>query len=144
MSKSAPASKLASIAQDYKLDAIYAFGSRALEALAKANAQDMVPSQSNSDLDIGILPSKNKKLTIDEIVQIGLALETLFDVSRVDVVVLPEASPFLALEIVRGELLFASDLDKEANYQLYALRRACDLASWERERRQLLLDGEAL
>jgi len=73
-----------------------------------------------------------------------VALEDLLDVDRVDLVVLPEASPYLALDIVCGELLCATDLDAEAEYQLYVLRRAGDLAPWERERRRMLLTGEAI
>ncbi len=51
----------------------------------------------------------------------------------VDLVVLPEANPFLAAEVVRGELLFARDQIEESELQLYYLRRAGDLAPFFRE-----------
>ena len=63
-----------------------------------------------------------------------LELEELLGVPRVDLVILPEADAFLAAEIVRGELLYAQDLDQEAETQLYYLRRAGDLAPFFRER----------
>ncbi len=72
-----------------------------------------------------------------------MALEDLLDVPRVDLVILPEAPPFLALDIVQGELLCATDPVAEAEYQLYVLRRAGDLAPFERERRRMILAGEA-
>ena len=65
----------------------------------------------------------------------------MFVPARVDLVVLPEASPFLALDIVTGELLLARDPDREAEYQLFVLRRAGDLAPFERARRALVLEG---
>jgi len=33
-----------------------------------------------------------------------MALEELFQTDRVDLVILPEADPYLALDIIRGEL----------------------------------------
>jgi hypothetical protein len=59
-------------------------------------------------------------------------------------VILPEAKPYLALDVVRGELLCVTDVDAEAAYQLYVLRRAADLAPLERERRRMVLAGEAI
>jgi hypothetical protein len=73
-----------------------------------------------------------------------MTLEELFDVGRVDLVILPEAKPYLALDVVRGELLCVTDVDAEAAYQLYVLRRAADLAPLERERRRMVLAGEAI
>lgn len=86
-----------------------------------------------SDVDIGIQPARGHRLTARERVRLTLALEEELGVSRVDLVILPEANPFLAAEIVRGELLYARDLDREAEVQLYHLRRAGDLAPFFRE-----------
>jgi hypothetical protein len=41
-------------------------------------------------------------------------LEDLLEVNRVDLVILPEADPFLALEVIRGELLYSEELDRQA------------------------------
>jgi hypothetical protein len=59
-------------------------------------------------------------------------------------VILPEAPPYLALDVVRGEWLYVGDADVEAVYQLYVLRRAGDLAPFERARLQMILAGEAI
>jgi hypothetical protein len=79
-------------------------------------------------------------LAAEERVELALALEKLFAVPRVDLVVLPEAGPFLALEVVKGELLDCRDYDRQAEDELYILRRAGDLARFEKERRRLILE----
>jgi hypothetical protein len=63
-------------------------------------------------------------------------------VSRADLVVLPEASTFLAADAVRGEMLYCDDEDRQAREELYYLRRAADLAPYQKERLEALLDGE--
>jgi len=50
-----------------------------------------------------------------------------------------EADPFLALEVIRGELLYAEDLDRQARDELYVLRRAGDLLPFKRQRLRLIL-----
>jgi predicted nucleotidyltransferase len=129
------------IATDYRLDAIYAFGSRAAEARGMVAAETGLFAGSRSDLDVGILPEMD--VHFDAIRRAGLvsALEDVFAPARVDLVILPEASPYLALDIVTGELLLARNTDREAEYQLFVLRRAGDLAPFERERRALVLAG---
>ena len=52
---------------------------------------------------------------------------------------LPEAQPFLAVEIIRGELLCCLDPYERAEMELYVLRRAADLAPFERRRREVIL-----
>jgi hypothetical protein len=65
------------------------------------------------------------------------------DCRRVDLVVLQEADPFLAVEIIRGERLYVRDEYEADEYDLYILRRAGDLAPLERERQALIL-GEPI
>src|SRR6266545_3487460 len=71
-------------------------------------------------------------------------LETLFDVPRVDLVVLGEASPLLAVEVIRGELLYTDDPLGQAEHELYILRRAADLAPFQRERVQQIFTARAV
>ena len=56
---------------------------------------------------------------------------------------LPQAGPYLALAVVSGELLCCGDPIREAEYQLFVMRRAGDLAFFERERRYQILSGIA-
>jgi uncharacterized protein len=65
----------------------------------------------------------------------------LFGAARVDLVVLPEADAFLALDVIRGELIYCRDFDQQAEDELYILRKAGDLAYFEKERRKLILTG---
>jgi hypothetical protein len=82
-------------------------------------------------------------MTAQERVRLALELEDLLGVGRVDLVVLPEADPFLALDVIRGEVLYCADPDAQAEHELYVLRRAGDLAHYARDRWQNILAGTA-
>jgi predicted nucleotidyltransferase len=117
--------EIAGIAFRFGLQIIYVFGSRAKEALDLFDGRIEQFSSMPSDLDIGVKPEK--PLTGEEKVKIAILFEDLFDVSRVDLIVLPEAPVPLALEIVTGEILYMQDSSYEAEYQLYIMRLAADL-----------------
>ncbi len=134
--------QLIALCERYQLIAVYAFGSRAEEVVSRLEGKGG-DTCSSSDVDIGVLPSRERSLSARDRVQLMLDLEDLFDVPRVDLVILSEAPPFLALDVVRGPLLYATDTVAEAEYQLYVLRRAGDLAPFERQRLQMIMDGEA-
>jgi predicted nucleotidyltransferase len=132
------------LCRQYDLVALYAFGSRAAEVAAPPHTTETQLGTPESDVDIGALPARERHLSARDRVRLTIALEDLLDARRVDLVVLPEADPYLALDIVGGTLLYTIDADAEAAYQLYVLRRAGDLAPFERERRRMLLAGEAV
>lgn len=129
--------EIRNIASRYGLQIIYAFGSRAKEALDLVEGKIEKFSSKPSDLDIGIKPEKT--LTVEEKVKIAIFFEDLFDVSRVDLVVLPDAPIFLALEIVTGEILYMKDSTYEAEYQLYIMRMAADLLPYERMKQRMIM-----
>jgi predicted nucleotidyltransferase len=126
------------LAVRYNLQLIYAFGSRAKEAYELTRGKKAELRPSSSDLDIGLKPQR--PLSVVDKVKIAVFFEDLFGVPRVDVVVLPEAPVMLALEIVEGELLFAKDDRYEAEYQLYVMRLAAELAPFEKRKRDLILE----
>lgn len=128
---------LAGIAQRFGLAAIYAFGSRAQEVAGRARGTGL-PAAS-SDVDIGVQPLPGRGLSARDRVRLATQLEELLGTARVDLVVLSEAEPFLALNVIQGELLYCLDPDAQAEEELYILRRAGDLAPYERERRRLIL-----
>jgi predicted nucleotidyltransferase len=125
------------IASQFGLQIIYAFGSRAKEALDLVEGRSEHFSSTPSDLDIGVKPEKT--LTVEEKVKIAILLEDLFNVFRVDLVVLPEAPVFLALEIVTGEILYMQDSTYEAEYQLYIMRMAADLLPYEQLKQRMIM-----
>ncbi len=57
--------------------------------------------------------------------------------------VLAEADPFLSLEIIRGELLYTNDPDRQARHELYILRRAGDLMPFKKERMRMIMEEGA-
>jgi predicted nucleotidyltransferase len=133
---------LAELSKCYSLTAVYVFGSQAVEAASYIQG-DVVPFlNSEVDIDIGIQPLPANRLTARDRVEIVRALEELFRVRRVDLVVLPEATPFLALDIIKGELIYCDDPDRQAEDELYVLRRAGDLAYYEKKRRQQIINGD--
>ena len=124
---------LEALAVEYGLLALYVFGSRAEEVAARVAGSPVTAGRAESDVDIGVEPLRGRSLTAQDRVHMVQKLETLLDADRVDLVILPEANAFLAADVVRGELLLATDLDAEAEVQLYYLRRAADLAPLFRE-----------
>jgi predicted nucleotidyltransferase len=136
--------ELRAIAERYRLGAVYVFGSRATE-IVKAMAGETVESGlPASDVDIGVQPATIGCLAARDRVGLAADLEDLLAVGRVDIVVLPEADPFLALDVIRGELLYCADRDLQAEEELHILRRAADLAPFARERWKQMLAGAGL
>jgi predicted nucleotidyltransferase len=130
---------LASIARRFRLADIYVFGSRAGEIAAGAPPPSAIAVE--SDVDIAVRPRADGSLTPEERVDLTLALERTLGVSRVDLLMLPDAGAFLALAAIRGNLLFCVDAVDQAEYELFVLRRAGDLAPFERERQEVVLGG---
>jgi predicted nucleotidyltransferase len=129
--------KIEKIAAKYGLQIIYAFGSRAKEALDVVEGRIASLSFAPSDLDIGVKPGRH--LTVEEKVEIAIFFEDLFNLPRVDVVILPEVPVSLAVEVVTGEILYARDSTYEAEYQLYIMRMAADLLPYEQEKQKMIL-----
>jgi uncharacterized protein len=141
--------ELDALCRRHQLADVYVFGSRAGEIVARLRAGqrgaglDAGSRTADSDVDIAVRPLLGVRLTAAQLVDIAQSLETLFGTTRVDVVLLPTAPPYLALEAIRGELLWCRDLDDQAEYELYVLRRAGDLAPFQRFRQELALSRYA-
>ena len=131
--------ELCEICDRHDIDLVYAFGSRAGEVRASLYGIGKMDKSTKADVDIGIKPSpKRRAISVREKVEIALEIENLLGVERVDLVILSEADPFLAANIVRGERIFSRDPYSAEEYELYILRRAGDLAPLERERLSMI------
>ena len=117
---------------------LYVFGSRACELFEWVEQITPSLTPSSSDVDIGVRAEPGVIWSVMDKVRLAQALEDLFDCPRVDLVVLNEADPFLAAEVIRGNRLFARDEREADEYDLYVLRRAGDLIPLERERLDLI------
>ena len=135
--------RLSELARAYRLADIYVFGSRAAEIAAMIKNGRAMKRASSSDVDIGVRPKQGPRVSTRDVVNLAVELEDLLGVNRVDLVLLPDAEPFLALDIIRGELLYADDPLDQAYYELFVLRRAGDLLPFKRERIDLILRGAA-
>lgn len=133
---------LDALGERFGLAELYVFGSRASEIATRARGTALEapdPATAAADVDIGVRSRLGRRLDVDVILDLTGALETLFDVGRVDLVLLPSAPPFLAVDVIRGELLYCADADDQAEYELYVLRRAGDLAPFQRARHEMVL-----
>ena len=130
------------LCRGFGIDILYAFGSRSQEVADFLLQDGPTLSPGVSDVDIGIRPIQERKLTVQEKVLLAIRLEDFLGVNRVDLVIISEVDPFLAANIIRGERLFARDEDEADEYELYILRRAGDLIPLERERERLIFKEE--
>ena len=112
-------------ASDPRIVALYLFGSR-----ARGEATE------RSDVDVGIL--FRREVALRDLLLLEGALEQHLSLP-VDLVDAGRASAFLALDLIRGERVYCSDADRCDEFELYVMRRAGDLAPFERERRRLLM-----
>lgn len=112
-------------AGDPRIEALYLFGSRGRHEETE-----------NSDADIGVLFRQEE--TLRELLLLEDAFERRLGLP-VDLIDLGRASAFLALDVIRGERIYCADPDRCDEFELYVMRRAGDLAPFERERRRLLL-----
>ncbi len=131
--------RLAEICRQYDVVILYAFGSRGKEVWEWITGRREYLAPGPSDVDIGVKARPGRRLSVREKVELALALEDFFGVDRVDLVAMEDADPFLALDVVREYELYAEDSHLAAEYELYVLRRAGDLAPLERERQELIL-----
>ncbi len=132
--------KLSGICRKYNIRDLYVFGSRADEISAMVCNRPAACRRPESDVDIGVLPASIKEWRPEKKVDLAIELEDLFEVGRIDLVFLPEADAFVAVDIIRGELLFTSDPDQQARYELFVLRRAGDLLPFKKARTRMILE----
>jgi len=135
--------KIAEVCLKYEIADLYVYGSRSKEIAALVYNLPLLPEQPERDLDVGILPEKKEVWYPQKRVNLIIELEDLFHVNRVDLVLLPKADPYLALDIIRGELLYTRDPDQQASYELFILRQAGDLLPYKNERIQMILEDNA-
>jgi predicted nucleotidyltransferase len=135
--------KLHHLCRHYSAVALYAFGSRMTEAVRCLEDGVALADDNDSDLDVGVYLPRGTHLHVRKKTELAADLEDLLGVSRVDLVLVSEASAFLALDIVKGELLVDLSPDETARFELYVMRRAADLAFFEKERRKMVLNEGA-
>ena len=128
---------LSKICEQFSIDILYAFGSRAQELVRFTQEQLDSLQTSGSDADLGFKASTH--LTMRQKAELTLSLEEFFSIETVDLVDIPQAAPHIAKEIVCGELLYAKSSHQEAEYQLYIMRRAADLQYLYRQKEALAL-----
>lgn len=112
---------------------LYAYGSRATQTLHWLHRGGSLAA-GMSDLDLAVSGGLGRRYSLAEKVAIASALSDLFEFEAIDLADIAEVDPFVAANIVRGERLYCSDRLYADELDLYVLRRAGDLAPFERER----------
>jgi predicted nucleotidyltransferase len=135
--------KLKQLADRHELRDVYVFGSRAAEIAARVSGRSAERVPGASDVDIAVEPRQGRRLSARDRVRLAAELEDLFGAPRVDLVLLHEAGSLLAVDVVRGELLYTSDPLAQAEHELYILRRAADLAPFQNERVRKIMGSGA-
>jgi|WetSurMetagenome_2_1015567.scaffolds.fasta_scaffold1132480_1 uncharacterized protein len=131
--------RLHKIADCYRLDLVYSFGSRTRQVKDFLGGLGELDKSLSSDVDIAVkLTPDQAAMSVREKVKLAIDLEDLFGLGPVDLVILSEADPFLAASIVRGERIFCRDPYLADEHELYVLRRAGDLAPFELERLSMI------
>lgn len=118
---------------------LYVLGSRSEEAARVVEGCLSALASGGSDLDVAVRFDPALPVSARERSRLAAALEDLFGAGRVDLVDLGRADPFLAVEAIRGRLLYCRDALDQAEYELYVLRRAADLDVFRRRRVQAVL-----
>lgn len=130
--------ELKKICRRYSIDTIYAFGSRGMELKLFAAGAGDIDRSKVSDFDVAVKITSKKSLSVRQKSQLTIDFEELFQLTRLDLVVINETDPFLAANIIRGERIFCRDEYMADQYELYILRRAGDLIPLERERLKII------
>jgi predicted nucleotidyltransferase len=133
---------LGNLCRQHRVTSLYSFGSRAAEATEWVRVEREEFDETESDLDLAITLERETELSARERVRLTIDLERFFNVPRVDLVLLWDADAFLAVDVIRGDLLYCNDPDQQSLDELYVLRRAGDLAYFEEQRLSGILSGE--
>jgi predicted nucleotidyltransferase len=136
--------RLESFCRRHHVEILYVFGSRAGEIHRAMEADGALETGALSDVDFAAKLPVNRRISVREKVELAVEMENLLGVDRVDLVLLSEADPFLAANIIRGERLFCKDAYAADLYELYVLRRAGDLERFERTRIEGILDPQGV
>lgn len=137
------AGELEEICRRFGVSILYVFGSCADQVADWLEDRRSCLDIQNSDVDLGVVPEPGTRMNVKQKVLLTIATEDFLGISRVDLVSVPEADPFLAANIIRGYRLYCRDPHAADEYDLFILRRAGDLIPLERERLALILGSES-
>ncbi len=134
--------RLESLCHRFRVQLFYVFGSRTQEARRIAEVAGKLDPGNPSDLDVAVDFNGPTPLSAREKAEFAIEIEDLFGSNRVDLVLLRDADPFLAVNIIRGERLFCADETAADEFELLVLRRAGDLERFERRRIRSILSPQ--
>ena len=135
--------RIIDVCQRFNLVTLYVFGSQGSPIFDSIRKGTSLSLTEGHDVDVGVKAHRNFPLSVKQKVELTIELEDLLDAPRVDLISLDDADPFLAANIIRGERIYAADDYVADEYELYILRRAGDLAPFEKERINRILGADS-
>lgn len=118
-------------AADSRVVGLYLFGSE-----AEGTAGE------HSNIDLAVLFPYKADVPVMDLIRLEIAFEEALN-GDVHLRNLGTCDPFLALQVIRGERIYERDGLACDEFDLYVMRRAGDLAPFERERRRMILEEGA-
>ncbi len=132
--------ELATACRRHGVVALYLFGSRMDDGLARLRGRS-VPA-GGSDLDVGVRFA-TPQFNAQALSSLQVALEDVFEPLIVDLVPLQRVDPLFQYEAVNGHRVFETDSTQADEYELLVMRRAAELAPLQRQiERELFGFGE--
>jgi len=124
------AANLSTVCQTHGVLALYLFGSRAADGVARLEGRPV--SGAGSDLDVGVV---FHDVTADHhrLASLQVALEDQFAPLRVDLVPLQRVDALMQCSAVDGHRVIALDTRAADEYELLVLRRGAELLPIERQ-----------
>lgn len=121
--------ELEQVVRDFDLLAVYLFGSRAEDGLARLEGRPV--GSGGSDLDLGVV-FRDFELPVARLGALQVALEEIFAPLRIDLVPLQHLDALFQFQAIDGHRVTASDALAADYYELEVMRRAADLLPIER------------
>lgn len=121
--------ELERLSERYGVQAVYLFGSRADDGLARLRGETV--SGEGSDLDVGVARLA-PRLHPFERGGLHVELDDLFEPLDVDLVMLDEVDPLFRFEAIDGHRIWAADGERVDSWELVVMRRAPELLPIQR------------
>lgn len=121
---------LSTVCEAHGVLALYLFGSRADDGLARLEGHEV--SGAGSDLDVGVV---FRDVVVDHhrLASLQVALEDQFAPLRVDLVLLQRVDALMQCSAIDGHRVIALDTRAADEYELLTLRRGAELLPIERQ-----------
>ena len=119
--------EIRSVAERYRLSAVYLFGSQSEKGHEFLKREDTKPD-AFSDLDVAIAFETHPVDVIDAYGILFKEISEIFDPFTIDLIFMHEVNPLLQYEIIKGVRIFAKDEFSADEFEERIMKKAEDLS----------------